>query len=69
MTSIIKSSSVREALPGSSPAPARPARGCEKDVELLRHDGVVHALQITCSCGETTVVELTYPEESPEVCA
>lgn len=45
----------------SSPARARAgARTCEKQIELLRVDDVVHALEITCSCGEKTVVELEY---------
>jgi hypothetical protein len=65
MPSIIKSSSVREAHPGTPSSRPRSSAACEKSVELLRQDGVVHALQITCSCGDTTVVELDYPEENP----
>jgi len=77
MASIIKSTSVRRAEPGeplSAPArsPAtRPGGGsgrCRKEVELLREDGVVHAIQLRCSCGEVTVVELSYPEP-PEASA
>ena len=33
-------------------------------VELLEDQGVVHALQITCSCGKITVVELEYDSKS-----
>ena len=29
----------------------------EKSVRLLRRDGVVMALELSCSCGEVTVVE------------
>jgi len=32
-------------------------------VELLEDGGVVHALKLTCSCGEVTVVELEYDEK------
>jgi len=67
---------VRAPEPGAAGArprgPQGAARACDKAVELLRHDGHVHALQITCSCGDKTVVELRYPAtslpaESPEV--
>jgi hypothetical protein len=69
MPSIIKSSVVRAVGPGAQAATGRPggsrggARSCDKSVELLREGGVVHALQITCSCGDKTVVELEYPAE------
>jgi hypothetical protein len=74
MPSIIKNSSVRATHPGASFARPSATRACEKSVELLRQGGVVHALQLTCSCGDTTVVELDYPqphlpEESAEVSA
>jgi hypothetical protein len=29
-------------------------------VRLLRIEGAVQALEVTCSCGELTVVELDY---------
>ena len=35
-------------------------RGCKKSVRVLRIDSVVQALEVTCSCGEITVVELDY---------
>lgn len=35
-------------------------RACKKSVRLLRIEGVVQALEVTCSCGELTVVELDY---------
>jgi hypothetical protein len=69
MSAIIKSSNVRldDSDPSGSPAPAvpnaRPAAGGahEKRVELLRVGERVHALELTCSCGEITVIELDYP--------
>ena len=71
MSAIIKSSNVRRDDPDPSdgaPAPAvpnaRPAAAPaqhEKRVELLRVGERVHALELTCSCGEVTVVELDYP--------
>jgi hypothetical protein len=32
----------------------------EKTVELLEDEGVVHAIQLRCACGEITVIELEY---------
>ena len=51
-----------ERLTGAKPGSLGAVRVCEKRVELLRVEGVVHALEITCSCGEKTVVELDYTE-------
>ena len=31
-------------------------------VRLHRADGRVHAIEVTCSCGETKLIELTYGE-------
>ena len=73
MSAIIKSSNVRldDSDPSGSPAPAVPAASSvrpalapgahEKRVELLRIGERVHALELTCSCGEITVIELDYP--------
>jgi len=70
MSAIIKSSNVRldDSDPSGSPAPAVPtvrpalAPGAhEKRVELLCVGERVHALELTCSCGEITVIELDYP--------
>ena len=36
-----------------------------KSLRLLRIEGVVRAVEITCACGEVTVVELDY-EQAPE---
>jgi hypothetical protein len=40
---------------------ARAAQRCKKSVRVLRLENVVRALEVTCSCGETTVVEIEYP--------
>lgn len=66
LRSIIKHHAVR-LDPDEAPAsalPQRPRAG-QKRVELLRVDGRVRALEITCACGEKTVVELDYPDEKP----
>lgn len=34
--------------------------GGSKSAELLEQGGVVHAIQVRCSCGELTVIELDY---------
>ncbi len=36
----------------------------QKSVQLLEEDGRVRAIEFTCSCGDVTAVELTYPGES-----
>jgi hypothetical protein len=69
MSAIIKKKNVRQVEPGAQPSPAaplprRPQRG-KKKVELLRVQGRVRALELTCSCGEKTVVELGYGDEAP----
>ena len=54
----------RGALPQASGAPGqRAAARCKKTVELLREKDVVHAIEVRCSCGETTVIELDYGPE------
>ena len=68
MPSVIKRTSVQ--LASAAPAPsskihAPQGRPCAKSVRPLRVGGVVCALEITCSCGETIVVELDYPQ-APE---
>ncbi len=37
-----------------------------KTVELLEDQGVVRAIQLRCSCGEITVLELEYGTSQPE---
>ena len=36
----------------------------KKDVRLLEHEGRVRAIEFTCSCGEATLVELSFEEQS-----
>jgi hypothetical protein len=70
-SSIIKSDCVRIESTASEPAAALPTRAaaagspkaqarCQKRVQLLREADVVHAIEVRCSCGEVTVVELEY---------
>ena len=32
----------------------------DSDVELLRENGVVQAIRVTCTCGETLLLECSY---------
>lgn len=72
MSSIIKRAAVQAAAAAAAPGSALPgatsrARGAHaKRVELVRVGERVHALELTCSCGETTLIELDYPEDSPD---
>lgn len=68
---IIKSSNVRLEAPSrrrhaSAPAQDAGARAPSR-VRLLEDDGEVYALEVTCACGETTVVQLTYGDSSAAV--
>lgn len=45
------------ALPRAATAPRR----CEKSARPVAIEGVIRAIEVTCSCGETTVIELDYP--------
>lgn len=47
--------------------PAAPigTNACEKAIRLLEEAGQIRALEVTCSCGEQTVIALEYPEQSP----
>lgn len=46
-------------------AAARPSTKKRSEARLLSHDGVVRGVEITCACGEVTVVELTYDAAPP----
>jgi len=71
-SSIIKSDCVRIESAANEPTAALPTRAtasgsskaqqgrCQKRVQLLREAEVVHAIEVRCSCGEVTVVELEY---------
>ncbi len=50
-----------------APAPAR----CkvQKSATLVEVGGKPAAIEITCSCGETTLVELEFPATTPEALA
>ena len=65
--SIIKHHAVRLDGDEGCAAPAlpkgRPRAGGQKRVELLRVDERVRALEITCACGEKTVIELDYADD------
>ena len=65
MRSIIKKDNVRElelgaARPAAKPRAARHA----KKLELLELEGRVHAIELTCSCGEISLIDLEYPEDT-----
>lgn len=71
MNTIIKHDRVRAPDSPSETAPALPSRAsvpgasrngsrCKKSVQLLRENDVVHAIEVRCSCGEITVVEINY---------
>lgn len=53
--------------PDMTVMPALPsgATACEKAIRLLEEAGQIRALEVTCSCGEQTVIALEYPEQSP----
>ncbi len=74
MNTIIKKQQVevRELSPAERSLSRRGLQGgesCEKQVRLLLDHGEVIALELVCSCGEKTVVNLEYdetPEPTPE---
>lgn len=35
----------------------------QKAVRLLDEGGRIRAIELTCTCGEVTAIELTYPDE------
>lgn len=46
---------------GAPPRPGAVSTRCKKSVRLLRIESIVQAIEVTCACGEITVVELEYP--------
>jgi hypothetical protein len=69
MSSVIKKSNVQlagHATPAGARAPAANAATCMNRVRPLKVGDVVAALEVTCACGETTVIELDYPGASEE---
>lgn len=68
---IVKHHQVRTPAGVAFPHGSRSASGSERPraeatAELLRIEGVVRALQVRCSCGETVVVQLEYPKSTPQ---
>ena len=59
MHPIIKSRNVRV-------EEGRAERPSGKRVELLADNGVVHAIRLSCPCGEHTVLELEYEASRPD---
>lgn len=61
---IIKHQRVRvDQVLADAHAPAGTARArtsARKQIRLVEHEGLVRALELTCSCGESTRVELVY---------
>lgn len=51
-------------LLGKARAGARqtPGEACKSTVEVLKVGADVRGIEVRCSCGEVTVVELTYPK-------
>ena len=69
MQRIIKHQSVRRVGPEESSLPkvARPTEASPQTptpgVRVHRADGRVCAVEVTCACGETTLIELAYDEK------
>ena len=58
--SLLGKKPARRATDGQ-PAPQSEEEACETRVEVLRVDNEVRGIEVHCSCGEVTVVELSYP--------
>ncbi len=55
---IIKSQRVRLGQEGLEGAESRRRAAGKKHVRTIEHDGAVRAIELTCSCGEISRVEL-----------
>lgn len=44
--------------------PSANTRACRKSVRTIAHEGRVRAIEVTCSCGEKTLVELDIEEKN-----
>lgn len=54
---------------GASPAARNADAGCAArapKVQAVSVAGHVHAIEVTCACGEVMLVELDYPEKPAE---
>lgn len=60
----------RVVMPGSAAGAGSPTglgqtrQVCAKSARPLMHDGRVRAIEVTCSCGEKTLVELELEEKN-----
>lgn len=65
---ILKRQSI-EAVPQPSRSEREDAgnrpRRCAKSVRLVEDAGVPRAIEVTCSCGEVTLVELAFERKDP----
>lgn len=39
-----------------------PGEACKPTIEVLKVGSDVRGLEVRCTCGEVTVIELTYPQ-------
>lgn len=60
-TVILKSDRVQNQNTAETRRAAAIARGAQPEVRVLEVDGVVHGLEVRCSCGELVTVELQVP--------
>ncbi len=59
---IIKKDDVRLAEPVSLSDPSAPSTSCATaGVRVHETGGQAQAIEVTCACGETIVIELEYP--------
>ena len=56
---------VQTPSPGEAYSPALVHHAEEPAVRILREGGVVHAIEVRCSCGTPTVVQLDYEQTAP----
>lgn len=61
---ILKGNRVRHEESSHVRHAAAVARGDAPEVRLVELDGVVRALEVRCSCGDTITVELDVPADS-----
>ncbi|HPF13120.1 MAG: hypothetical protein H6830_09445 [Planctomycetes bacterium] len=48
--------------PRSKSKSVKGQESCETRIEVLRQGQDVRGIEVHCSCGEVTVIELTYPQ-------
>ncbi|MEZ5973476.1 MAG: hypothetical protein R3F17_01415 [Planctomycetota bacterium] len=61
----VQSLAVNDLVSGGPKAASKPGKSsqdrCETRLEVLRVGGEVRGIEVHCSCGEVTVIELEYP--------